>query len=45
MLDVHIEKIGDLAIVECEGRVVRSEAAFQLHEAITLATRRANHRA
>jgi anti-anti-sigma regulatory factor len=35
MLGLHIEKIGDLAIVECEGRVVRSEAAFQLHEAIT----------
>jgi anti-anti-sigma regulatory factor len=35
MLVVHIDKIGDLAIVECEGRVVRSEAAFQLHQAIT----------
>lgn len=35
MLGIHIEKIGDLAIVECEGRVVRSEAAFQLREAIT----------
>jgi anti-anti-sigma factor len=35
MLDVHVEKIGDLAIVECEGRVVRSEAAFELRQAIT----------
>jgi anti-anti-sigma regulatory factor len=35
MLGVHIEKIGDLAIVECEGRVVRSEAAFQLRQAMT----------
>jgi len=34
MLGVHIDKIGDLAIVECEGRVVRSEAAFQLRQAI-----------
>jgi anti-anti-sigma regulatory factor len=35
MLGVHIDKIGDLAIVECEGRLVRSEAAFQLRQAIT----------
>ena len=28
MLDLHIEKIGDLAVVECEGKIVRSEAAF-----------------
>jgi anti-anti-sigma regulatory factor len=35
MLGLHIEKIGDLAVVECEGRLVRSEAAFQLREAIT----------
>jgi hypothetical protein len=34
-LDPHIEKIGDLAVVECEGRVVRSEAAFKLREAVT----------
>ncbi len=35
MLNLHIEKIGDLAVVECEGRVVRSEAAFTLREAVT----------
>src|SRR5713101_7632999 len=35
MLDLHIEKIGDLAVVECEGRIVRSEAAFKLREAVT----------
>src|ERR1700732_5569818 len=35
MLDLHIEKIGDLAVVECEGRIVRSEAAFQLRKAVT----------
>ena len=34
-LDLHIEKIGDLAVIECEGRVVRSEAAFKLREAVT----------
>ena len=35
MLDVHIEKIGELAVVECEGRVVRSDAAFKLREVVT----------
>ena len=30
MLDLHVEKIGDLAVVECEGRIVRSEAASPL---------------
>jgi anti-anti-sigma regulatory factor len=35
MLDLTVEKIGDLALVECVGRIVRSEAAFKLHEAVT----------
>jgi hypothetical protein len=35
MLKVHIEKIGDVAVVQCEGRIVRSEAAFELREAVT----------
>jgi anti-anti-sigma regulatory factor len=35
MLDLAIEKIGDLAVVECLGRIVRSEAAFKLREAVT----------
>ena len=35
MLDLHIEKIGDLAVVECEGKIVRSEAAFKLREEVT----------
>ena len=35
MLSVHIENIGDMAVVECEERVVRSEAAFKLREAVT----------
>lgn len=36
MLALRIEKMGELAVVECEGRVVRSEAAFKLREAVTL---------
>jgi anti-anti-sigma factor len=35
MLSVHIENLGDMAVVECEERVVRSEAAFKLREAVT----------
>jgi anti-anti-sigma regulatory factor len=35
MLELYIEKIGDLAVVECEGRIVRSEAAFKLRKAVT----------
>src|SRR5437867_10079321 len=35
MLDVHIDKIGELAVVECEGRVVQNDAALTLWEAVT----------
>jgi anti-anti-sigma regulatory factor len=35
MLKVDIDNIGDLALVECEGRIVRSEAAFKLRDAVT----------
>jgi anti-anti-sigma regulatory factor len=35
MLDLTIEKIGELAVVECHGRIVRSDAAFKLREALT----------
>ena len=34
-MDLHVDKIGELAVVECEGSVVRSEAAFKLREAVT----------
>ena len=36
MLTVHIENIGDMTVIECEGRIVRSEAAFKLRDAVTL---------
>ena len=35
MLSVQIENIGDMAVVECEDRVVRSEAAFKLRAVVT----------
>lgn len=34
MLRVHVENIGEIAVIECEGRIVRSEAAFKLREAV-----------
>src|SRR5205814_9294474 len=35
MLSVQIESICDLAVVECEGRIVHSEATLRLREAVT----------
>lgn len=34
MLRLATEKIGELAIVECQGRVVRSEAAYKLRQVV-----------
>ena len=34
MLSVYIENIGEMALIECAGRIVRSEAAFKLREAV-----------
>jgi anti-anti-sigma factor len=35
MLKIQTENIGNLAILECEGRIVNSESAFQLRNAVT----------
>jgi anti-anti-sigma regulatory factor len=35
MLDLGIERIGELGIVECIGRIVRNESAFILRRAVT----------
>lgn len=34
MLSIYIENIGEMAVIECEGRIVRSDAAFKLREAV-----------
>jgi anti-anti-sigma regulatory factor len=34
MLDLHVEKIGELAVIDCEGRIVRREEALILREAV-----------
>ncbi|PYV55665.1 MAG: hypothetical protein DMG90_00960 [Acidobacteria bacterium] len=34
MCNIHIEKIGNMTVVECEGSIVRSDAAFRLRDAV-----------
>jgi len=36
MLTVYIENIGDMAVIECEGRIVQSEDALRLRNAVNL---------
>ena len=36
MLKLNIDNIGEVAVVECEGRIVQSDAAFKLREVVTL---------
>jgi anti-anti-sigma factor len=38
MLNVTVENIGEMAVVECEGRIVQSESAYKLREAVTSQT-------
>ena len=38
MLNVTVENIGELAVVECKGRIVQSESAYKLVEAVTSQT-------
>ena len=35
MLSVHIDDFGETVVIHCVGRIVRSEAAFKLREAVT----------
>jgi anti-anti-sigma factor len=38
MFNVAVEKIGELAVVECEGRIVRGDSAYKLRDAVTSLT-------
>jgi anti-anti-sigma regulatory factor len=38
MLNVTVESIGELAVVECEGRIVQREAVVKLWKAVTSQT-------
>ena len=35
MFSIHTDRIGNMAVVECEGSFVRSDAAFKLRDAVT----------
>jgi len=35
MLSLGIENIGEMAVIECKGRIVRSDAALKLRAAVT----------
>ena len=34
MLAIHVENLSDLAVVECKGRIVRSESVFELRDVV-----------
>jgi|SRR5208282_1373573 anti-anti-sigma regulatory factor len=34
MLAIHVENLSDLAVVECKGRIFRSEAVFKLRDVV-----------
>jgi anti-anti-sigma regulatory factor len=38
MPSVHVDNLGEMAIIECAGRFVRNEAAFKLRDAVTSQT-------
>ena len=34
MLAIHVENLSDLAVVECKGRIIRSDSVFQLRDVV-----------
>ncbi len=34
MLSIHVENLSDLAIIECKGRIVRSDSVFKLRDVV-----------
>ena len=38
MSNIHVDKVGDMTVVECEGRFVRSDEAFKLRDAVASQT-------
>jgi len=35
MTNIHVDQVGEMAVIECEGRFVRSDEAFRLRDAVT----------
>jgi anti-anti-sigma regulatory factor len=36
MLSLHVENVGEMAVIECDGRIVQSDAALKLRRAVDL---------
>jgi anti-anti-sigma regulatory factor len=34
MLTIHVENLSDLAVVECKGRIIRSDQVFKLRDVV-----------
>jgi anti-anti-sigma regulatory factor len=34
-MSVNVERVGELSVVECDGRIVRSDTAFALRDSVT----------
>jgi anti-anti-sigma regulatory factor len=34
MLSIHVEKLGELAVIDCKGRIVPSESVFKLRDVV-----------
>jgi anti-anti-sigma regulatory factor len=35
VMSVNVERVGELSVVECDGRIVRSDTAFALRDSVT----------
>ena len=35
MTNIHVDQVGEMAVIECEGRFVRSDESFRLRDAVT----------
>jgi anti-anti-sigma regulatory factor len=38
MTNIHVDRVGEMTVVECEGRFVRSDEAFKLRDAVAAQT-------
>ena len=34
MFAIHVESLGDLSIIECKGRIIRSDSVFRLRDVV-----------
>jgi anti-anti-sigma regulatory factor len=34
MMSIHVENIGDLAVIECKGRITRSDTVFKFRDTV-----------